>query len=371
MTTEPDVEYWGPKLAKSILRDSLRLSRGESVIIEVWTRGLPWVDSFVLESRLIGAKPMVVYESDNAFWTAFEKVKPEEFGKLGAPESAALRATNAYVFFWGPADRTRYHSLPRSTQRKLEAWEDEWYKIAKEKKIRVCRVELTRATETLAKEYGIDYDDWRKELLEATVVDRAPMRRDGLKISERLLKGKRILISNPNGTRLELGLAGRRPYVDDGVVDEADLEVGYWDTNCPSGVVTVAVDESVADGILKSNRPARYGPGMGGTEGGTWEFKNGRLIRYSFDSGRQNFERRFRRAGKEKYKPAILSIGLNPKVKNAPLFEDQERGVVTVYVGSNQWLGGSNKGDYHTWLPLRGADLCVDNVPLLREGKIV
>ncbi len=278
---EIDIKAWAPRLARNVLRNSLALKKGERVTIEAWTRALPWLDSFLIEARKMGLIPMAIYDSDNAFWANVEDGRAKSLGVIGAQEWATLRETDAYVYFWGPADRTRWHNLPSSTLKELTAYEDKWFKTAEETGLRWCRIELTRATEELAKEYGISYTDWITELLEASTIDPQQMVRDGRKIAEEFENGHRVLITHRNGTKLELRLKGRKAFVDDGVVDEADVKAGFGESNIPSGVVDVAVDEKFAEGKFIANRPTRHGPSRGRSDGGDWAFNNGRLSRYS------------------------------------------------------------------------------------------
>lgn len=369
--TAIDYRVWGPRIARNVLRNTLNLQKDENLTMEVWTHGLPWIDDFVIEARKIGACPMVIYESENAFWTNIEERRAKSLGVLGTQEWAALRETNAYIFFWGPADRARWHSLPKSTEKAITAYEEDFFKLFKEKGIRWCRIELARATEETAKEYGISYSDWMKELLEASALNPEIMKRNGRKIAQKLENGHNLVITHPNGSELEFHLRGRKPYVDDGVVDADDVKLGFGESTVPSGVVMVAVDETFAEGIFRATRPSRHGPSRGRSEGGEWAFKNGRLVKYKYKRGERDFSKLYLKAGPERDTPAIFSIGLNPKTHDAPLLEDQGLGVVNIYVGSNEWLGGSTKGDFRTWLTMEGANVTIDDEPLLIAGKIV
>jgi len=319
----------------------------------------------------MGVNPLVIFESENAFWKNVKEGRAKSLGQIGSHEIAALRESDAYVYFWGPADRLQWHSLPKSTVDSLTAYDETWFKIAEETELRWCRLELGRVTEELAADYGIDYGEWVTELLEASTIDPRPMVRDGKKVAEKLERGRNVEITHRNGTKLELRLKGRKCYVDDGIIDETDVKAGFGESNVPAGVVTVAVDEKYAEGKFVSNRPTRHGPSKGKSDNGAWTFKEGKLSKYDYEKGKKYFDRLYAAGGEEKDRPGILSIGLNPKIRNSPLFEDQEYGVVTVYVGSNGWLGGDNGGDFKAWIALRGADVNVDGEDILKSGKIV
>ncbi|MGI0053052.1 MAG: hypothetical protein ACRECR_02175, partial [Thermoplasmata archaeon] len=103
-------------LARNVLKDALRVRSGESVLIEAWTESLGYAEAFQLEARRLGARPLILYESDSAYWKSLEAVGARPLGAPGRAEWAALNAANAYVFFWGPADRARFRSLPPGVQ---------------------------------------------------------------------------------------------------------------------------------------------------------------------------------------------------------------------------------------------------------------
>ncbi len=370
MADLPDPAVDGPRLARAVLMQALRVRRNENVTIEAWTSDLPWVDAFVVETRRLGARPMVLYESEPAYFQSAESVPLKNLGHVGAQEWAALHSSDAYVYFYGPADRIRYHRLSDNQRGAIERYETDWFRASRETGLRWCRLDLGRASPGAARDFGVDLAGWRRELIEASTIDPRSMVRSGRKIARRLRSGRKLTISHPNGTQLELRLVGHEPYVDDGVVDEEDVRMGRGEMNVPSGVVIVALDERVAEGVFVSNRPSRYGAGLGAGIGGRWTFRSGRLIEHSYAEGRQAFRSLYDKAGPTRDRPGIVSIGLNPKIRDAPLLEDQELGVVALYVGDNRHVGGRSGGNFRSWLLIRGADLAIDGRPLLRSGQI-
>lgn len=366
-----DYERWGPELARSVLRNVLLVKKGENVMIEAWTSAIPWLHYFLVETRKIGANPIVIYDDDEAFWKNVEEGRAKSIGTLGSHELAALKETNAYVYFWGPADRKRWHKLSETTLKDILAYEDEWFNNAKEKGMRFCRLEIARVTKELAAEYKIDYSKWMNEILEASLINPEPMVRQGRKIAEKLEVGREILISHKNGTKLQLRLKGRKPFVDDGVIDETDIRAGHVESTIPSGVVSVAVDETFGEGTIIGNKLTRHGPSRGESDRGRWRFEEGRLVNYSYGRGARDFTKIYRAAGNERDRIGIFSIGLNPKLHVSPLFEDQELGTVSIYVGSNDWLGGATRGSFRSWLLLTGADVFIDGEQILKNGKII
>jgi leucyl aminopeptidase (aminopeptidase T) len=358
------------QLAHMTLAKTLGLKRGESVLIESWTNSLPYAEAFQLEARRLGAKPLILFESEKGYWDAVGSLKAKELGEPGKSEWAALENADAYVYFWGPADRARVESLPDKVRGALFAYNQRWYQLVRKNGIRACRVELALAEAGNAQRLGVDLGDWRRELLAGSLVDPAILARNGARVAKALTRGKKLHVIHPNGTDLWLGLRGRPVTVDDGRVDAEDLKKRQNIVSLPGGSALVAVDEKVAEGVFAANRPSRFERVVPST-GGRWEFKGGKMLTYQFEQGEEVFVQGFQEAPKGKERPGLFEVGLNPAVRDAPNFEDQQEGVVTLYIGGNKSWGGTNGVPYMGYLVLRGATVEIDGRPLVRDGAIV
>jgi leucyl aminopeptidase (aminopeptidase T) len=358
----------GRKVAHVVLRDSLRVRPGENVIVESWSESMPLAKSFVTEARQLGAHPLTLFEDEPEYWSAVDRLKPASFGTLGSHEWAALAKTHAYVFFFGPAEWPRLDNLPPRTRSRLTAYNMEWYRRAARAKLRGARMWIGRTSLSAAARFGVDLDQWRDELLRATLVPPAELHRRGMKVGTRLRQGKKLTVSHGNGTQLELRLKHYPVQLDDGLVDAADVKAGNNVAVIPGGVVGAAVDESYAEGTFISDRVANLADGP--VEGGQWTFRDGRLTSYSYGKGAEHFESPYQRAPKGRDRPAMISVGLNPAISLSPQMEDQELGTVMVRVGGNGFLGGKNRINFGSWLVLRGADLSIDGRPVVTAGKL-
>ncbi|MCI4325352.1 MAG: hypothetical protein L3K00_05695 [Thermoplasmata archaeon] len=363
--------------ARNVLRNSLLLRRGENLLVETWSGTMPWAESLVLEARLVGARPVLFVEDEATYWKGVEEAPASNLGQIGAHEWAALKASDAHVYLWGPYDTAREEALPASIRHRIMANDHEWFRLVGRSGIRSIRWDLGRSNEVWAERYGVDLAKWRSELIEGATVDPGPMRREGRGLAERLRTGKSIRITHKNGTDLTLRLAGRRPRVDDGVIDAEDVRAGNVVSVLPSGVTVVTVDEQYAEGTF-------FGEGAGDVAfsstfrsqiplgGGRWSFRNGKLTEYSYDRGGAEFRRAFKAAGPGKDRPGMISVGLNPTTTSIPLLFDQERGVLSVSIGRNSEMGGHNRGSrFVAYSSIRKATLAVDGTPVLQDGEFV
>ncbi|MCI4331405.1 MAG: aminopeptidase [Thermoplasmata archaeon] len=357
------------EICRKVLTQTLRLRRGENLIVESWTHMLPWANTFVLEARKLGIRTTMFYEDEATYWRSVEEAKAVDVGRMPDPELGAIAKADGYVYLWGPEDRARLRALPKEQFAALNAFNGRWYEAAEKSHLRGCRLEFGQATATAARHYGVSLSAWQDGLLDASQVDMSSLARDAARLSERLRKGKSLTLTHANGTRLELQLAGRKPVVDDGIVDAADVRSGNNMTTFPGGAVYVALEEKNATGTLIANRTSN--PTKGPMSGGRWTFAENRLSEYTYESGGERFTEAFDAAGPGKDRPGFLSVGLNPRIRGAPGIEDFERGAILVGVGANTAFGGKNKLGFQSWLAIAGAHLEVDGKTVVADGEIL
>jgi leucyl aminopeptidase (aminopeptidase T) len=361
-------------LARNILTHTLRMKRGENLLIETWTATLPWAEAFVLEARILGARPMLTLEDEETYWKSVKEAPAAHVAQVGSHDWAALKSSHAYMYFYGPLDTDRMESLPSSIKNRFYANDNEWFRLVEKLGIRVARWDLGSTSETVARRYGISLEQWRDELVQAGSLDPRPMQKDGVRIAEAMRRGRELRITHPNGTDLALRLARRAPRVDDGVIDSADIRSGHVFSVIPSGVTSTSVDESFAEGTLISNlRGAMF---LHGDEtmlaGEEWTFRRGRLDKYSCTSGGDAFRTALSKLGPGKDRPGIVSVGLNPAIHSVPLLFDQQRGVISVTVGRNSHVGGRTRTPHFTaYSSLEGGTLAIDGRTYVEAGELV
>ena len=358
------------KVARNVLKNTLRLRPGENVIIESWSGALPFSTPYVNEARRLGANPMFLYEDEPAFWEALETGSSRQTGKVGSHEWAALANTAAYVYFWGPSEWPRESALPERQKTGVAAYNPEWYRRAAKAKIRGARVFLGRTSEASAGRWGLDLDGWREELLRASLVPPAEMNRLGKRVGARLAKGKAVHITHPNGTELSFRLGKFPVQLDDALVDAEDVKAGNNMASIPGGVVGVSIDHTSTEGTVLGNHTTY--PESGPVSGHQWSFKDGRLTKQSYDTGGEPILAAYGKAprtGRDRL--GFVSIGLNREITKLPMMEDQELGALLLQLGGNQFRGGKNASPFAAWLVLKGADMSVDGKPVLDGGRIV
>lgn len=359
-------------LAQSLLGGALHVRPGENVVIETWNHTLDYARACVVEARRIGARPILWLEDEPAYWRSIEEAPSVKgWAKPGEHEWAALTKSDAYVFFPGPADRPRLVQQPAKRMEELLAYNGEWYRRAKQARLRGVRSVLGYASDAQAERWGVSGITWRDQLVRAaTEVDLEAVHADAKRAAQKLKNGSLLRITAPNGTDVVLKLRHRTPWVDDGSVTSEDLAIGANMTVSPPGTVLVAVDEKSAEGIAIANRPSYLRAGR--VEGGQWEAKSGKVSNIWYTEGQAEFDAAFQAAPRGKDVVSIFSIGLNPSLDpGVPQVEDQEAGAITLGIGGNAAYGGTNKCPFLSWIVIGEATVAVDGKPLCDRGKLL
>jgi leucyl aminopeptidase (aminopeptidase T) len=362
--------------ARSLVKNYLHVNPDENVIVEAWDHTLSMSSAMVDEVRRVGGSAYLAYESDDAWWRAVERKQAKPLGRLSDPEWAALAAADVYVQFWGPSDSARLEKLgEKRVEEWAEGWFDRWYKLARSTGLRGGRMAMGWVTDTRVRQWGVSKPRWMKALLEACLADPEEMAQSGHRLARAFTGTKKVRITHPNGTDLEVALAGVPARVYDGYPHPKDKAYSEFDmlANFPDGRLRMALDAKSAEGRFVSNRSsydevwfpwARYSRGV-------FDFSGGKLTSFSFEEGEAEFAKNYARGTPGKDRTGSLVIGLNPNLKNVPDQEDMERGSVQLTVGGNTYSGGSNASDFQGSIRLAGSEICLDGTPVVRAGKIL
>ena len=357
--------------ARTIVTKYLKVRAGENAVIESWDHTIPMAIAMIDEIRRVGGRTLHINEDEEPWWRAIDRKQSKLLGKASAPEWAALKAADVFVHFWGPSDTDRIEKLPDRVFEEAVAWFAPWYDTARRSGLRGARVTLGFATEGRAKQWGVDRTLWEERILRACLIDPVETAKRGRRLLRALSRGKKVQITHSNGTDLEVGLAGLAPRLHDGTPHPRDKRYGPSDmlSQIPAGRVEVALDSKTAEGTIHANR--RTNIWWYWSAGGTLEFAAGKLTSSAFDKGGEEFARQYKTGTAGRDRTGALMIGLNPAAENVPNLESVELGSVTVTLGRNQNLHGSNGSSFMNWVTLAGSDIAIDGEPIIRAGKLV
>jgi leucyl aminopeptidase (aminopeptidase T) len=357
--------------ARNIVTKYLKVRPGENAIVESWDHTMPIAVAMVDEIRRVGGKTLHIHEDEDAWWRAIDRKQSKLLGKSSAPEWAALKATDVYVHFWGPGDTNRIEKIPETAFDEAIAWFSPWYQDARKSGLRGARVAIGFATEGRAKQWNLNRAQWEESILRACLTDPIETAKRATRLYKALARGKKVQITHSNGTDLEVGLAGLAPRLHDGTPHPRDKRYGPSDmlAQIPAGRIDVALDSKTAEGSIHANR--RTNIWWRWDSGGTLEFSDGRLTSYSFDEGEKEFASLYKKGTAGKDRTGSLTFGLNPAAKNVPNLENVECGSVSLVMGRNEHLMGTNGSTFMSWISLAGSDIAIDGTPVIRAGRLL
>jgi leucyl aminopeptidase (aminopeptidase T) len=368
----PDSSDLARKACQNILTKYLRVKKGENVAIETWTHCIRMAGLMVDEARKLGAKTLVHYEDEQAFWAALDRKQENLLGAASEPEFSSLKSTDAYVFFWGPEVRPMGDPHFAKAYSEATKYNAEWYKLGVQSGLRGVRMELGNATDFQARFWGEDGPAWREKLLRGCLADPREMARIGARLAKALAGNKKIRIRHDNGTNIEVRLKGVPAQVNPGFPEpENGKNPLRILASLPAGVLRIALDETYGEGTVVANRRSYPSFGIKPLEGANLTFHNGTLEKREFSQGGDWFEASMKQGGKGANQLGIMHIGLNSPLGAAAAVEDEELAAVLIGVGGNKGLGGTNPGKFFGFAVVAGSEVSVDGRPILREGKVL
>jgi hypothetical protein len=271
---------------------------------------------------------------------------------------------------WGPGDTDRIEKLPDSANDAFD-WNWPWYEVARKAGLRGVRMTAGFVTEGRARRWGVDRAHWEERMHRACLIDPEEMARRGARLGKALSRGKKVRITHSNGTDLEVALAGVARRLTDGrphPYRQGDSPSGMLQ-QVPAGTLDVALDSKTAEGSFHANRRTNIWWTV--HAGGTLEFTHGKLTSYSFEEGEEEFVRQYKAGTAGRDRTSALKLGLNPAVKDIPNLETVEGGSVSLQIGGNRFLRGTNGSSFFTWFSLAGSEITIDGTPVIRAGKVL
>jgi leucyl aminopeptidase (aminopeptidase T) len=228
-------------------------------------------------------------------------------------------------------------------------------------------------TDQLAARYGLTKDELARVFWDCVNVDYAALQKTGEAIKSRLIAGKELRITNPNGTDLRFRVEGRPVIVSDGVITDDEKKKGFaaCQIYLPAGEVYAVPVSGTAEGKVVSDRSFLEGQEISGL---TWTFKAGKLVSMSAASGLDRLKAYYDASGPGKDDFAFIDIGVNPKLAGGAagkILNYVRAGILTVGIGNNVWAGGENSVPFSYDVHLPGCTLTVDGKALIENGKII
>lgn len=297
------------RVARKILTETLHLSKGEAVTVETWNNGIDFARRVVAEARAGGCTAVMLLEDEQAYVEGVRRAPKDSLGLMGKNEYNLLSGTDAYVFIPGQALTSYSRILAPAELAESTRYNSSWYKAAEEARLRGARLTFGYVGRDMARMLGKSAAEIVRGQLTAALTDYGNISKKAGILASRLLDGSEAILDS-GGNALRFTLKGSMD-VEDGLVDERDIEGGNNMTYIPPGLVTKEVDPESVEGKVRISVSLTK---LGVVSGAELEFKGGRLVAWK-SRDRTRLERLLNSVPEEKRRLTLVGVGANPAMK--------------------------------------------------------
>ena len=359
------------RLARSIVRGSLRPKEYESVIISTYPHTVDLAEQVAIECQKLGADPLLVLDTDRLFYEQFKSYSDENLRKVSAHCLGLAEYAQSYVWLGGPKDPGPMARVPQEKFAAMFAGEQAHHEKTLQRKPKNLGVDIGTVTRDRAKTYGFNYVKWKASVEGAIAANYARLEAHGKKVAALLSQPGDVRVTADNGTDLRFRLAGsdRVPHINDGVISDEDLAAGNHDANLPAGAVWVAPIEDSAEGTFVCDVGV---PQVGRViQGLAWTFGHGHLKDFTAKRNLASAQTGWSTGTGAKDMFASFALGFNPRAEPGFLTNYVVSGAATIGIGDNRELGGGNQSSYGFDGSLVHGTVEIGGREIIRDGKWV
>lgn len=356
-------------VARKIVRESLGVKRGETVLIRGRDDNLFFCEHIGLECRKVGAQPVILVQSDQFFVRGLMETPLEFLGESPRPLQSLVQAADVIINTgYKGGDPALHRNIPEermgALRRSNQFFLEEMAKGGKR------GVFMGFPTPAQARLFGVDFNLFHNMFWKAMDIDNGQLSRRAGRLADKLSQVEQVTLVSHKGTNLRIRIGDRRICKHDGVVDAEDIKRGDGFINLPSGEVFLAPLEDGANGRVVFDLAFHRGHRIEDLE---VEFVNGRAIPRSAKTGLDVFRGVLANARGDKDRIGELGFGLNPAITRAvgqSITDEKMLGTIHVALGENRFFGGNNDSDLHWDLMILAPTVFAGKELLTEKGRL-
>ncbi len=358
-------------IAEKVVGKTANVKEGEIVQIFTGPNDVALAEEIAVAVSKRGAYPMITLSSESLARKMIATV-PEKYDAKTSPLGLALAKTiNVVIDIPAVRDPSIYGALPparRAAQEKTGVAEMD---IRFKRNVRIVELGNGLApSPSRANVLGVTEAELAKLYWEGISADYTPVEEKATALKAVLAKGGVLKITHANGTDLTMKIKGRKVFVSDGVISDADRKAGGANVSAwlPAGEVYLAPVPGSMTGKLVDDRYLHDGKEVLGL---TIDVSKGKITNVSAKSGWDAVKPFYDAAGPGKLEIGVFDIGINPAIKTTAKLESfVSAGTITLITGNNTWAGGTNKEPFDMVMHLPGTTVLLDGKPIIENGAL-
>ncbi|MFW9778245.1 MAG: aminopeptidase [Candidatus Heimdallarchaeota archaeon] len=355
------------EIANRIIEEALNIAEEDSVVISAWEHTVDFASALASEIQKTGADVLILTETDDLYVSTLTELPDKFLRKPQKLSIALLDAQTVGIATPYPKDPAIFEKMPKERFGILGERFIPYDKKNIERKVRSIDIQIGLVTPERAKIYGLDYDFWMAEMTDSLAVSYMELKKFGTQIAERLDKAQEVHVQASGGTDVKFKVSGRNAHIFDGVVDSEDITKGRRTGRLPAGSVSIAPLETSTMGKVVANIPK--GMTAKWIKNLEWNFEDGLLKTWNASENFEIWDNFYKGGTGDKNRIAAFDLGINPKAKTGFFHDSIVKGVVTIRIGDNKYLGGANEASITDFLSITDATVKLDGQIILENGQ--
>jgi leucyl aminopeptidase (aminopeptidase T) len=362
-----------PRIVARNLVQAGMVKAGDKVLIRGSVRDAALLEDIAIETRKLGAHPLITISSDRLVRRSYDDVPPN-FDNVTSPVDMLLVnnfdvqisvdiGENEGLLAGVPVARRTARSkagVPvseayfRRNVRLVNLGNDLYPTVALSRRLGVPQGALSAAF-------------WR-----AASVSSSSLRTKGEALRKSFNDNAVVTITSPNGTNISLRVKPKDGFVSDGALTAEKVRQGSAAaaTYLPAGELVLPAVNGSANGKIVLDRLVWDGRLIRGL---TLIFEKGVLTAMTAENDMSALEARYESASGDKNRFGFIDIGINDQTK-LPVGSGRvvwtAPGAIVFGFGDNRGFGGENRSDFSFTAQLGGATLTVDGKPVISAGRL-
>ena len=358
-------------IARHIVRDNARVRSGETVLIRARADAQYYAELIGTECARAGAHPLIVAANDEFRLRVENETPPDVLAEAPPHLIGLIRDSDVVVKVdsnWRNPLLSRQLLPERATlvQKRTKAVMDVMY-FTKERRVIVTDF----PTVEQANFFGIDFQKYHLLFWRAVEVPPATIKERARNVYGKLENVKDISVKSKKGTDLTFSFAGRKLFIDDGILGYPGDDNGPLIANVPAGEVYCAPLEDSVNGRVILDRTFIQGNRIRDL---VLEFTNGDAKPVEAKEGFDVFVDFVNAGHGDSLRLGEFGVGLNPAVAEAygsVLTDEKMTGTIHLALGENRFMDGINSCSYHQDMLVFEPTVEADGTVIMDKGELI
>jgi aminopeptidase len=363
------------ELAGRIVKTSAGVKPGDVVVVAGGKHDVALMEALAIEAAKAGGLVTMFLDSDKYERALYTEVPEKYLEQQPTYFVEWLKHMNVFIGLPGVEDpKATFGDVPPERFAKASKAGQVITDALNASGVRAAFVGYPTASDAAVNQ--LDFETYQKVFWDAVGADYQNVSEKGNKLKQMLAGAKTVRVTSPGGTDFTFSLGDRPIFVDDGIMTEERAKSQLALTrfvSLPGGAVFLAPIETSANGkVVVPRDQCQFKP----VTGESFSFNQGRVENYKADTNGQCFADIMAAYTGPKDVFASFQIGLNPAAKVMENPGDYRpgyaAGLVSINVGDNHLLGGSNMvpGGGGYGFSIVNATVTIDGKTVVQDGKL-